>query len=177
MIIILRWLEENCRKMYNFIKNFSNKKESSMKPRIFISSTFYDFKYIREDISNFVFVEVYWAGWRICSAWSWWCIDLGLFKLIQTVLFLYEKYSLEPYGATLLGRRKCDWLHNRLCEYSKMFLRSVPDYSGYATLIQLRASLTNIDWQSTILLWLKRWWRNLLIYNDTSTFWHPNPIY
>lgn len=40
--------------MYNFIKNFSNKKESSMKPRIFISSTFYDLKYIREDISNFV---------------------------------------------------------------------------------------------------------------------------
>ena len=25
-----------------------------MKPRIFISSTFYDLKYVREDISNFV---------------------------------------------------------------------------------------------------------------------------
>lgn len=36
------------------------------------------------------------------------CIDLGLFKLIQTVLFLYEKYSLEPYRTTLFGRRKCD---------------------------------------------------------------------
>ena len=25
-----------------------------MKPRIFISSTFYDLKYVREDISNFI---------------------------------------------------------------------------------------------------------------------------
>ena len=28
--------------------------KEEMKPRIFVSSTFYDLKYIREDLSNFI---------------------------------------------------------------------------------------------------------------------------
>ena len=41
-------------KLYNYVKNFKIKGITYMKPRIFISSTFYDLKYIREDLANFV---------------------------------------------------------------------------------------------------------------------------
>ncbi len=40
--------------MYNIVKRNQVKGITYMKPRIFISSTFYDLKYIREDIANFV---------------------------------------------------------------------------------------------------------------------------
>ncbi|MDE5830584.1 MAG: DUF4062 domain-containing protein, partial [Clostridia bacterium] len=40
--------------MYNIVKNSLIKGITYMKPRIFISSTFYDLKYIREDLANFV---------------------------------------------------------------------------------------------------------------------------
>ena len=40
--------------MYNNVKKSKNRQVTYMKPRIFISSTFYDLKYIREDLSNFV---------------------------------------------------------------------------------------------------------------------------
>ena len=40
--------------MYNNIENQRKMQVTYMKPRIFISSTFYDLKYIREDLSNFV---------------------------------------------------------------------------------------------------------------------------
>lgn len=40
--------------MYNYVKNNLNKGMTYMKPRIFVSSTFYDLKYIREDLANFV---------------------------------------------------------------------------------------------------------------------------
>lgn len=40
--------------MYNYAKNSLIKGITYMKPRIFISSTFYDLKYIREDLANFV---------------------------------------------------------------------------------------------------------------------------
>lgn len=40
--------------MYNYGKNSLIKGITYMKPRIFISSTFYDLKYIREDLANFV---------------------------------------------------------------------------------------------------------------------------
>ena len=40
--------------MYNYVKTNSIKGITYMKPRIFISSTFYDLKYIREDLANFV---------------------------------------------------------------------------------------------------------------------------
>lgn len=41
--------------MYNFCKTTNVKqRRQSMKPRIFVSSTFYDLKYMREDISNFI---------------------------------------------------------------------------------------------------------------------------
>lgn len=40
--------------MYNIVKRNHVKGITYMKPRIFISSTFYDLKYIREDLSNFV---------------------------------------------------------------------------------------------------------------------------
>lgn len=40
--------------MYNYVKNSLIKGITYMKPRIFISSTFYDLKYIREDLANFV---------------------------------------------------------------------------------------------------------------------------
>lgn len=40
--------------MYNYVKESKKWQVTYMKPRIFISSTFYDLKYIREDLSNFV---------------------------------------------------------------------------------------------------------------------------
>lgn len=40
--------------MYNYVKGNLVKGMTYMKPRIFISSTFYDLKYIREDLANFV---------------------------------------------------------------------------------------------------------------------------
>lgn len=40
--------------MYNYVKNSLIKGITYTKPRIFISSTFYDLKYIREDLANFV---------------------------------------------------------------------------------------------------------------------------
>ena len=40
--------------MYNYVNKSKQWQVTYMKPRIFISSTFYDLKYIREDLSNFV---------------------------------------------------------------------------------------------------------------------------
>lgn len=40
--------------MYNYVKRYNNRQVTYMKPRIFLSSTFYDLKYIREDLANFV---------------------------------------------------------------------------------------------------------------------------
>jgi len=40
--------------MYNYVEDFKIIWGKTMKPRIFISSTFYDLKYIREDLANFV---------------------------------------------------------------------------------------------------------------------------
>ena len=40
--------------MYNYVKNSKIKGLIYMKPRVFVSSTFYDLKYIREDLANFV---------------------------------------------------------------------------------------------------------------------------
>ena len=40
--------------MYNYVKCNKIGRIIFMKPRIFISSTFYDLKYIREDLANFV---------------------------------------------------------------------------------------------------------------------------
>lgn len=40
--------------MYNVVRNKRKEGIAYMKPRIFISSTFYDLKYIREDLANFV---------------------------------------------------------------------------------------------------------------------------
>lgn len=47
-------VEKGYEKMYNYVKNCKIKRITYMKPRIFISSTFYDLKYIREDLANFV---------------------------------------------------------------------------------------------------------------------------
>lgn len=47
-------IEGKWEKMYNCKYKENARRTTSMKPRIFISSTFYDLKYIREDISNFI---------------------------------------------------------------------------------------------------------------------------
>lgn len=47
-------LETGLKILYNYIINSTVKDVIHMKPRIFISSTFYDLKYIREDLANFV---------------------------------------------------------------------------------------------------------------------------
>lgn len=47
-------LERGTDVVYHWSRNTNEKGKACMKPRIFISSTFYDLKYMREDISNFV---------------------------------------------------------------------------------------------------------------------------
>lgn len=51
---LIKNIEKECGILYNYVKNSLIKGITYMKPRIFISSTFYDLKHIREDIANFV---------------------------------------------------------------------------------------------------------------------------
>lgn len=51
---LIKNIEKGCGKLYNIVKRNYVKGITYMKPRIFISSTFYDLKYIREDLANFV---------------------------------------------------------------------------------------------------------------------------
>lgn len=47
-------LERRWKNLYNVVQKRKIKEITYMKPRIFISSTFYDLKYVREDLANFV---------------------------------------------------------------------------------------------------------------------------
>lgn len=51
---LMKNIEKGCGILYNIVKRNYIKGITYMKPRIFISSTFYDLKYIREDLANFV---------------------------------------------------------------------------------------------------------------------------
>ena len=47
-------IEKGCGKLYNIIKRSQIKGTIYMKPRIFISSTCYDLKFVREDLADFI---------------------------------------------------------------------------------------------------------------------------